>query len=78
MMSVTDHTVNISLGVYPELWLFKLVLYCVGVCICGFCNAWLIYNCMVVSVISVLVFMVFCMVLCIYIYIFSFVLSVLV
>jgi len=35
--------VTISVGVYLVLWLFKLVLYCVGVCMCGFCNVLVMY-----------------------------------
>ena len=31
---------TILFGVYLVQWLFELVLYCVGVCMCGFCNVW--------------------------------------
>jgi hypothetical protein len=45
--------VNISFGMYLVLWLFYLVLFCVGVCVC----VWGVGG---VLVICVLVFTVFC------------------
>jgi len=40
ILSVLACIVNISFGVCLVLWLFELVLRCVGFAMCGFCDVW--------------------------------------
>ena len=65
ILRVFDCIVTTLCSVYIVLSLFLLVLYCVGVCMFGFCNVWV---CVGDLVIYVLVFTVFCIVLFMYIY----------
>ena len=80
ILRVLDCIVTTLFGVYLVLWLFELVLWCVGVCICvcvcvcvwvgvwtcGFCDVWV---CVCVGVCGCVYVCVFVMCGCVYVWV---------